>query len=124
MSFAEHMPDDEVSQRTALAVEATIEAHKAQSGVSLLKRQLVRVNWIWGVLAFLVAVIGVGYALRDQVDHFATKDKVEADHEEIERQKAELREVNAVLRGVVDTQKRTLDGVDDLRRILMNERRR
>lgn len=123
MSHAGDMADDEISQRTARIVEAEHAAYGAQGAVSGMRRQLVRANWVWGVLAFLVAVGGVGYALRDQVDHFATKEKVEANTAEIERQRQEITEINAVLRGVQDTQKRTLDGVDDVKRILMNRRR-
>lgn len=124
MSFAEHTPDDEVSHRTALAMDAQMEAFKAQSGVAILRRQFARVNWVWGVLAFLGVVGGIGYALRDRLEAFATKDKVEANTADIERLRSEQKEMNAVLRGLIDTQKRTLDGVDDVKRILMNEKRR
>lgn len=107
-----------------LALHAEEKASEAAVGVGQVARTVTRFNWVWGVLTFLVAVGGVGYALRDQVDHFATKETVAANAAELERQKAEMQEMNAVLRGLIDTQKRTLDGVDEVKRILMDRRRR
>lgn len=107
-----------------VAIHALEEAAVASADGTKLGRAFNRANWIWGVLAFFIAVAGVGYALRDQVEHFATKTQVEANTQDIERSKSEIKEMNAVLRGLIDTQRRTLDGVDDVKRILMNRRSR
>jgi hypothetical protein len=107
-----------------LAIHAEEQASAAVVGVGRVGRAFHRANWVWGVLAFLVVVAGSGYVIRDRMEHFATKEKVDALDEDNQRTKEEMREINAVLRGVVDTQKRTIDGVDEVKRILMNGRRR
>lgn len=107
-----------------VALAALEEAGAASADGTKLGRAFHRANWVWGVLTFFIVVAGVGYAVRDREDHYQTKEEAAADHAEIERQKAELQAVNATLRGIIDTQKRTLDGVDEVKRILMDRRHR
>jgi hypothetical protein len=108
----------------SLALHAEEQARDAVGGIRDMRRSLKRVSWVWSALTFIGIVLAAGYALRDRLDHFATKEKVEVNSDDIDRIKSEQREMNAMLRGIIDTQKRTLDGVDDVKRILMNERRR
>jgi hypothetical protein len=121
MSHADEMAAGEVTGRTAIAVDAHMEAYKAQMNVLGLRRHVTRVNWVWGVLAFLGVVGGGGYTLRDRLDHFAAKEKLEQATDRIDRQERELTGVREQLRGIVATQQRTLDGVDEVKRILMSD---
>lgn len=122
MSFAEDMPPDDVSQRTALAVEAL----HASQGVHMenvgIRRTLARMKGTWGTLAFFVVVIGVGYGLRDQVGHLATKDHV-AEHdtriEQLEKWKAAKDEHE---RAKDETMARMARQIDGLYEHLMREK--
>jgi hypothetical protein len=127
MSFAEDMPPDEVTGRTARlsGLEIRVEAgEKANQEVIGVQSTLHKLKWIVVTAGVVGIFINAGIWLDDKWQHVGTKEQLVVEHETNERQEARIDAMEAVMRGMVDTQKRTLDGVDEVKRILMNERRR
>lgn len=111
---------DEVTQRTALAIQAEQEAFKAQMSVLDVKRTAKRMNWVWGVLITIGAIFSVGYAFHDWKEHFATKSEVDqmrvnADADRIERR--------LLLQRVDSINERSTRLEDKLDRLLLRDRR-
>jgi hypothetical protein len=127
VSHAEDMPPNEVTGRTSrlamLEIRAEAGEHANQEVIGV-QSTLQKLKWLVATALTVGVFINAGIWINDKWQHMATKEKVESQAVQIEHQEKEITEINAVLRGVVDTQKRTLDGVDDVKKILMNERRR
>lgn len=120
------MPEDEVTGRTARlsGLEIRVEAgEKANQEVIGVQSTLHKLKWIIVAAGVVGVFINAGIWLDDKWQHVGTKAQVEVEHETNERQGGRLDAIEAVMRGMVDTQKRTLDGVDEVKKILMERRR-
>lgn len=102
-----------------LAIHAEEQASAAAVDVGRVAKTVARLNWVWGVLAFLGIVAGTGYALRDQFEHFATKEVVAAHDEEIRRLREWQKQVDAHEAARDETMRRMADQVDDIHRYFM-----
>lgn len=113
---------DEVTQRTALALQAEQEAFKAQMGVMGLRRQAKRMNWVWSVLIVIGAIFSAGYALRDQVAHYATKEQTEENTARIDRIEKREDSRDEHIKSQTEMIKRLSDSVDRLTDHLLRDR--
>lgn len=122
MSHVEDMAEGEISQRTAIAVDAQHTAYAAQMMARGAMRLARRTSWVWGVLAFLIMVCGVGYTFRDRLEAYATKAQV-TEHdgriEQLEKWKA-ARDEREIAQA--ERIKRMADQIDRLYDRLMREK--
>ena len=122
MSHSEDMEPEEMSQRTAIAVDAQHAAYSAQMMARGAMRFARRSSWVWGVLAFLGVVGAAGYGLRDRLDAFAMKTQVTAHDSRIDQLEKWKAVTDERERSRDQRERRMADQIDKLYDRLMREK--
>ena len=113
----------EVTRRTYLVEKAEQAARDSHMESMSARKAVWRFKSVWGIAVIIGAIAGIGYAVRDRMDHFATSDHLAATDAQVQRNTIGLSHVDDTLQAQRDAFNRLTDQVKDLVNIEMRRGR-